>query len=472
MSPSAFEQLSLPRRQATPTLESGRAGMEPQDLSSRNDNSMSNAVLDEPLRPALTINWWRTLNTIVIFGLGATKIAFTYQGRPMAPNTREWIIVISWILISYWCSIVERESPNTAPWLFKHNPHIPTFLVIGAAPFLFYFASSTVAVCLMSLIVNRWHFQHSDIMWIFIDPLSMVVVGACIFGAVVTIRRWRHGIRHSDAESRTHQQTPIQPFSFDWRTLATWESGIWTLVFMASFFVAQIIALSVRDVLSIYWNLANEDSHAFSWNMVLFKTSYSLVWFAGLVVSFFVAGAACRVGRTLLGMCRGQAFSLGHTSYPEFKHLNGSPTGTRIYRPGPTKCCLIQGFKSVRLSGSSYLGVTHDLHEGRERETYHVDLVQFMMSPQPGALMFAFFCLLGHRHPTERSLSAVVTCCGDVLSAFKAVRDLEWPLAISVSTARLLLRITGPGPVSRGLHIRGGRVEWSGHIAADAPAPG
>ncbi|PPQ90968.1 hypothetical protein CVT25_015694 [Psilocybe cyanescens] len=147
MSYSALEKLSLPERQAT--LESGRAGIDPQNIPSR-----TFADLDEPLRPAVKINWWRTLNTIAILGLGAAKVISTYQENTTALNTLDWIIVVSWILISYWCSIVESESPDTVPWLFKHNPQIPTVVVTGSAPFLFYFV---VSICHHDSTLATWN---------------------------------------------------------------------------------------------------------------------------------------------------------------------------------------------------------------------------------------------------------------------------------------------------------------------------
>ncbi|KAJ7045132.1 hypothetical protein C8F04DRAFT_1067826 [Mycena alexandri] len=63
-------------------------------------------------KPHVDITPWRSLNTIVVLGLGTCKISAAFRGQTTVPTTLEWITGVVWLLIAYWLGFSEKGDPS------------------------------------------------------------------------------------------------------------------------------------------------------------------------------------------------------------------------------------------------------------------------------------------------------------------------------------------------------------------------
>jgi len=108
----------------------------------------------ETRSPRIRITAWRLFNTVVILSLGMTKAFYTYMGYVSTPTTLDWIIGVTWAIISYWVGLLESESPSIAPWLFEEDLYRNGVLdVLVGSAFL-----TTLFVTMVTVVMKGAHF--------------------------------------------------------------------------------------------------------------------------------------------------------------------------------------------------------------------------------------------------------------------------------------------------------------------------
>ncbi|KAJ7461605.1 hypothetical protein FB451DRAFT_1371311 [Mycena latifolia] len=101
------------------------------------------------LTPGVKITPWRSLNTVLMLGVGIYKATASYLGQSIAPTTVELIMGVGWTIICYWVSFTEQENST---WIFAYD--LSGILRVAVIVFFIWFLVALVgAIAMTGLII-------------------------------------------------------------------------------------------------------------------------------------------------------------------------------------------------------------------------------------------------------------------------------------------------------------------------------
>ncbi|TEB21508.1 hypothetical protein FA13DRAFT_98804 [Coprinellus micaceus] len=143
-------------------------------------------VLSNPLRCRLRakrgvkVTVWRIINSLVLLTFGATKAVMVSRGNPVA-DSFDMVVGLVWALISFWCGLIEEESPSIAPWLFQADI---TEFVLSVLALLAVWAVSGLAFILIELAVRDITVDTTTAKGVLSLVIPSAFIGGGVYGAV------------------------------------------------------------------------------------------------------------------------------------------------------------------------------------------------------------------------------------------------------------------------------------------------